>query len=325
MLVIAVAHARRGRDQVDVEFALQPLLNDFEVQQPEKAAAEAEAQRDRIFRLEIERAVVQPQFFERIAQQPVLVRLDRVEAGEHHRLDFLEAGQRLRSPGWSSSVIVSPILASATFLMLANRKPASPAVSSSQRNRLGRLVRRGLPLRWTRAVRPQANLLALAQRAVDDAGEDDHAAIGIEPGIEDQRAQRCVGIAFGRRHALDDRFENFLDADAVLGAGQHGVAAVQPDHLFDLLANPLGFGGRQVDLVDDRDDLEIVVESEIGIGERLRFNALRRVDHQQRAFARLQAARDFVGEIDVPGRIDEIELIRVGRRRPCNPGERRGL
>ena len=92
----AIADARRGRDQIDIEFALQPLLDDLQMQQPEKSAAESEAERDRIFRLEVERAVVQPKFFKRIAQQPVLVRFHRIEPGEHHRLDFLESGQRLR-------------------------------------------------------------------------------------------------------------------------------------------------------------------------------------------------------------------------------------
>ena len=36
---------RRGRDQVEIELALQPLLDDLQMQQPEEAAAEAEAER----------------------------------------------------------------------------------------------------------------------------------------------------------------------------------------------------------------------------------------------------------------------------------------
>ena len=51
------------------------------------------------------------------------------------------------------------------------------------------------------------------------------------------------------------------------------------------------------------------MQREVGIGQRLRFDALAGVDHQQRALAGLQAARDLVGEIDVAGRIDQIELI----------------
>ena len=60
-----------------LKLALEPLLDDLQMQQPKKAAAEAEAESDRAFRLEIECAVVQPKLFERIAKQAVLVRLDR--------------------------------------------------------------------------------------------------------------------------------------------------------------------------------------------------------------------------------------------------------
>ena len=40
-----VDHARRGGDQVEIVFAGQPLLDDLEVEQPQEAAAEAEAER----------------------------------------------------------------------------------------------------------------------------------------------------------------------------------------------------------------------------------------------------------------------------------------
>ena len=72
-----------------------------------------------------------------------------------------------------------------------------------------------------------------------------------------------------------------------------------------------GSADGQVDLVDDRDDFQIVVQRQVGVGERLRLHALRGVHHQQRAFAGLQAARDLVGEIDVAGRIDQVELVQV--------------
>ena len=50
------------------------------MEQAEEAAAESEAERDRIFRLEIEGAVVEAQFFQRVAQQAVFVRFDRYKA-----------------------------------------------------------------------------------------------------------------------------------------------------------------------------------------------------------------------------------------------------
>ena len=42
-----VADTRRGGDEVERVFALQPLLNDLQMQQPQEAAAKAEAERHR--------------------------------------------------------------------------------------------------------------------------------------------------------------------------------------------------------------------------------------------------------------------------------------
>ena len=86
---------RRGRDQVEVELALQPLLDDLEVQQAEEAAAEAEAERGRGLHLVGEAGVVEAQLAHRGAQVLELGGVDREEAAEHHRLRRLEAGQRL--------------------------------------------------------------------------------------------------------------------------------------------------------------------------------------------------------------------------------------
>ena len=69
-----------------------------------------------------------------------------------------------------------------------------------------------------------------------------------------------------------------------------------------------GLGARQVDLVEDRDHLEVVVDREVGVGDRLRLDALARVDDQQRAFAGGERARHLVGEVDVARRVDQVEL-----------------
>ena len=120
-----------------------------------------------------------------------------------------------------------------------------------------------------------------------------------------------VGRALGGRHQVDDGFQDFVNADALLGAAQHGVAGVEADDGFDLLADALGLGRRQIDFVDDRNDFQVVVQGQVGVGEGLGLDALRGVHDQQGAFAGLQAARDFVGEIDVAGGVDEVELVEV--------------
>ena len=65
----------------------------------------------------------------------------------------------------------------------------------------------------------------------------------------------------------------------------------------------------EIDLVDDGNDLEVVLEREIHIRDRLRLDALRRVDDENRSFACRKGAADLVGEVHMPGRVDEIEFV----------------
>ena len=164
-----VEHARRGRDQVHVELALEPLLDDLHVQQAEEAAAEAEAERRRRLRLEEERRVVQPQLLERVAQLRVLAAFDRIEPGEDHRLADLEARETARRVGRAASVMVSPICASLTVLMPATMKPTSPTPSSLDRDRLGREHADLLDLVLL-PLRHQPDLHARPDHAVDARG-----------------------------------------------------------------------------------------------------------------------------------------------------------
>ena len=53
----------------------------------------------------------------------------------------------------------------------------------------------------------------------------------------------------------------------------------------------------------------VVLYRLVDIGQRLRFHALRRVHHQQRAFAGSQAAAHLISEIDVARCVHQIELV----------------
>ena len=81
------------------------------------------------------------------------------------------------------------------------------------------------------------------------------------------------------------RFQHFGHVLAGLGRDQDRIRGVEPDHVLDLLLHLLRLGRRQIDLVEDRHDLVVVVDRLVDVGERLRFDALGGVDDQQRAFA----------------------------------------
>ena len=71
-LVHPVDDGRGGGDQLKVELALQPLLDDLHVEQAEKAAAEAEAEGERGLGLVGEGGIIQLELGQRVAQLLVL-------------------------------------------------------------------------------------------------------------------------------------------------------------------------------------------------------------------------------------------------------------
>jgi hypothetical protein len=91
------------------------------------------------------------------------------------------------------------------------------------------------------------------------------------------------------------------DGDAVLGR--------EPQHLLDLLGDLDRAGRGQVDLVEDGDELEVLLDREVGVHDGLRLDALGRVDDQERALARLEGPGDLVAEVHVPRRVDEVEHV----------------
>ena len=102
------------------------------------------------------------------------------------------------------------------------------------------------------------------------------------------------------------------------------MARVEADDVFDLLLDAVGFGRRQVDLVEDGDEFEIVLDGEICVGKRLGLDALRGVDDEQRAFAGGQRPRNLVRKIDV-ARACRSDSERIFcRPSPCNRAGRRG-
>ena len=95
----------------------------------------------------------------------------------------------------------------------------------------------------------------------------------------------------------------------VLARREDGVGGVEADDLLDLLPHPFRISSRQIDLVDDRHDLMVMLDRLIDVGEGLGLDPLRRIDDEEGAFAGGEGAGHLIGEVDVAGSVHQVELI----------------
>ena len=294
----AIRDVRRGDEQVEVELALEPLAHDLHVQQAEEAAAEAEAERLRRLRLVEERRVVQLQLLERVAQLGVRVRVGREEPGEHHRLHVLVPGQRLARATRHRCQRVADAQAREIL------QPGDHVADLARGERLDRHHRRREEAELlrveARSGRHRLQRLAARERAVDHADERDaRRGTGRTPSRRRAPAAARRRSPVGARNALDDRVEDVGDVLAGLRGDADDLRGIVAEQVGHLDRGAVRVGLRQVDLVHDGDDLEPVLDREIGVRERLCLDPLRRIDDEQRALARLQRAGHLVGEVDV--------------------------
>src|SRR5207245_1548521 len=157
--------------------------------------------------------------------------------------------------------------------------------------------------------RDEADAVVRGKRAVDHAHVRDDSLVRVVVRVEDERAKRRADVADRRRHTLDDRIEELVHARAGLSGDEEDLFVAEAEGGAQLLSDDVELNVWQVDLVDDGDDLEALLDREVGVRERLRLDALRRVDEQHRALARRQRTAYLVGEVDVARRVDEIQLV----------------
>src|SRR5205807_6019564 len=67
--------------------------------------------------------------------------------------------------------------------------------------------------------------------------------------------------------------------------------------------------GGEVDLVEGGHEREVVLDGQVAIGQRLSLDPLGGVDQQDDPFAGGQRARHFVAEVDVAGRVDQVDDV----------------
>ena len=81
------------------------------------------------------------------------------------------------------------------------------------------------------------------------------------------------------------------------------------DDILDLLLDARRVCRRQVDLVDNRHDLQTGVNGKIGVAERLRLNTLCRINNQKRTLTRRQRTRNLIVEVHMSRGVDQVHFV----------------
>ena len=253
------------------------------MQEAQEPAAEPKAERNRTLRLVVQRGVVEGEFFERVAQHPMFVRVDRIQPREHHALDVFKPRQRLGARPLDRRNRIAH-LGVRDVLDTGDDESNFARHQFVDFDRLRRERAQGFHLKDV-PIRPQPDILPLAQPALEHSRQHHHAAIRIEPGIKQQRLKMALRRAFGRGDSLYNRLQHIRHTLAGFRADQQSIGGVQPHRALDHLFGARNVGALQVDLVDHRNNFEPVIDRQVGVRQSLRFDALRSVYHQQRPFA----------------------------------------
>ena len=303
-----VDDARGCRHQVKVVFPLQPLGNDLQVQKPEEPAAEAEAEGSAGLRLKLERRIIQLKLFKRIPEIAIPCTVRRIDAAVNHRKR--PAVARVRFGGRVLRIrhrVANPRIAD--ILQKCREVTDHPGLQLIAGDELPRTEIADLDHLRLRLRPHHPDLHALFQPSVPDPAEDNDASVGVVQGIEDQRLERCLPVTRRRGELLNDLLQDILHIQASFSRYPRAVGTVKPDDVLDFLRGPLRVRTRQVDLVDHREDLQIVIKRKVDIAECLRFDSLRTVHYKNRSVAGGKRPGDLVVKIHMTWCIDQVEDV----------------
>ena len=168
---------------------------------------------------------------------------------------------------------------------------------------------------------------AFRYRAIYHAHVEDDPPVVVVVAIKDQGAGWYARrLAILRSHALslhrqwrywcwdalDDSPQHLWYILASLSRNMNNIALITAQQINHLLGNAWHIGCWQVNLVEHRDDGEVLLHRQVHISQRLRLDPLAGIHHQYRAFAGLQATRYFVAKIHVAGGVDQVEVVGAG-------------
>ena len=119
---------------------------------------------------------------------------------------------------------------------------------------------------------------------LEDAAVYDGAPEGVILRVENSGGQLSLRISFGRRYLMYDCFKDFFNPCSFFCRAGKARVGVKPEFRIYLFHYLVHVRGGKVDLVDHRDNFQIVLHRHVKIRDSLCLNPLRGVDEQKYPF-----------------------------------------
>ena len=108
---------------------------------------------------------------------------------------------------------------------------------------------------------------------------------------------------------MDNGFQNIFHIQSGLCGYARRVMRFNTDNILDLIRNPVRSCAWQVDLVDDREHIQVMIQRQIHIRQSLGFNALGCVYHKNSAVTGCQASGYLVVKVHMSRGVDQVKNI----------------
>ena len=278
------------------------------MKQPKETTAETKSKSNRCLRLKKQWCIIELKLLQRITEITILRTICRIQTTVYHRLYFLIARKCLST--WS--LIISNGITHTGITKIFNACCNISNHTGSQlitRNKLSCAKISYFNNLCRKSGCHHTDLCAFLYASVHNTTEYNNALISVINRIKDQRLQRCIYIPARCRNLCHDLLKHFTDIQTGLRRNPRCILCLKSDHIFDLTDNTIRIRTWQVDLIDDRKDIQVMIQRKIYIRKCLCFDSLCRIYDQYCAVAGSKTSRHLVVKIDMSGSIYQVENV----------------
>ena len=303
-----IYYAGRRGHQIQIVLSLQPLLNHIQMQQSQESATEAKAQGNGGLRFKIQGCIIELQLFQGIPQVRIFCAVCRIESAIHHGQHLFITGQGLRT----GPVRIRYGIAYCRILHIFDG--CRDITYHPRRQLLTGDELACAEISYLHHLFPgsgshHTDIGTFLYRTLHDTAENDNPLVGVIQGIKDQSLQGRLRVSLGGGNLRHHLFQHLINTDAVFRRDQRGVLGLNTDHILNLLDDPLGLCAGQVNLIDDRKYIQVMIQRQIYVCQGLGLYPLGGVHHQYGTVTGRQGTAYLIIEVHMAGCIDQIKNV----------------